>query len=282
MDAERCLSSLPSTASKNILSWHSMKQFLLFLSTSLLAVLIPCIGILLSYYKPNASRPSRDTCTCSCWDGLFKGPHPRLNFLFFYFNTEYQTLLIFVIAYVFMSLLQVIVQSGIKTLVKNKSLAPIPTVILILSCYSNIYGVWSIINYINESSSLMYYSQWFFVLTEIPITYSMMNLLDKNFKIDKYTIILLFSCALLHLILALPEKMLWSLFFSGYDQLPVARDLLLMGTDFVTVFYSILLWKRHRDDDIGRERRGVAALLLRGLIVILPCWLFYKLFCAFE
>jgi hypothetical protein len=50
----------------------------LWLTSAILGILIPCIGIILSYYKKDAVRPDPRTCSCSCWDGLFKGPHPRI------------------------------------------------------------------------------------------------------------------------------------------------------------------------------------------------------------
>ncbi|KAL3895037.1 MAG: hypothetical protein SGCHY_004933 [Lobulomycetales sp.] len=132
----------------------------------------------------------------------------------------------------------------------------------------------------------MWNSQWFFLITELPVTLSMV-----------------FSMSVLHILLALPEKMLWSLFFAGYDKLPVARDLLLMGGDFSSALYALYLWKagpvddndgspgrrRTRSNDpnvIGGadidEKLGIHVLLTRSAFLVGPLYLFYQTFCAFE
>jgi hypothetical protein len=141
----------------------------------------------------------------------------------------------------------------------------------------------------------MWNSQWFFVITELPITAAILHLTDSRNHLSSNAIVIMyaphahisrFSMASLHIILALPEKMLWSLFFSGYDKLPVARDLLLMGGDFSAIMYSIYLWKNMHNTELtptrneGNERKAVM-LFISGAIIVVPCFIFYHLFCSF-
>lgn len=78
-----------------------------------LGVSLPCIGIYVSVLPYTLERRAkaapnpivdRNTCSCSCWDGLFKGPYPT-GALNMYFNFEIDTFYMFGWIYLAMSLL---------------------------------------------------------------------------------------------------------------------------------------------------------------------------------
>ncbi len=78
-----------------------------------LGVSLPCIGIYVSVLPYTLERRAkaaphpivdRNTCSCSCWDGLFKGPYGT-GALNMYFNLEMDTLYMFGWIYLAMSLL---------------------------------------------------------------------------------------------------------------------------------------------------------------------------------
>ena len=48
------------------------------IALAMAAFLIPCLGLAASFYDSNKALPDRETCGCTCWDGMFKGWHrPR-------------------------------------------------------------------------------------------------------------------------------------------------------------------------------------------------------------
>ncbi len=110
-----------------------------FVFSSLFAILIPCLGILAAYWsyvmKAYADLPSgkttvvdHDTCTCSCWDGLIKGPHPKLRYLSMYLNSDREVLYIAILCYTYTSMFQLILARGFDLLFKHCRLAVFPVV----------------------------------------------------------------------------------------------------------------------------------------------------------
>ena len=75
----------------------ALTSTIIYLTTLLLAVLIPCLGIyatVLPYINEAIAQGrvvDRSTCTCSCWDGYFKGAF-RPGPLNVYFNMTSDTL----------------------------------------------------------------------------------------------------------------------------------------------------------------------------------------------
>jgi hypothetical protein len=264
-----------------------IKQSLNFISI-LSAVLIPCIGIYLSYFNPKLKPVDKDNCTCSCWDGAFKGVHPRLRYLSLYFNSEWQTLAIFVLAYIFMSFLQEIILFGLKQMMgKRLRISIIP--LLALSCYAQIYGVWALINYINERSTLMFHSQIFYVLTEMPMTVILCLMLDADYQLSVHKMFTLSSLSLLHISLAMPEKMLWSLVNPQYEQNVVSRDILLMSGDLLILLVSIKLIINdfRKDKELSEfrtsfQRKYYSTKALPFVLLFGFLWIYYQLFCSFE
>ena len=142
-----------------------------------------------------------------------------------------------------------------------------------VSIYSNYYGIWSFINYLNDRDYRMIRSQFFYALTEIVPTFIYFKTLDryvtiklveynesftkivklkyvfKHHPIDLSYIWPLLNISILHILLALPEGM-----FTGYFKKSVEkeinlqmtrarnfRDLALMTTDFIGITISFFV-----------------------------------------
>jgi hypothetical protein len=135
-------------------------------------VLIPAAGIVASVWPyVAAARPvDRDHCTCSCWDGLFKGPYAPGAGLSVYFNISFDTLCMLLWAHIYCCLLQRLVWR-IASLTLDGRLRWTPIPVLLVSVYSHIYGGWCVWNYINEPQYRhMLRSQLFFCISELCIS----------------------------------------------------------------------------------------------------------------
>jgi hypothetical protein len=264
-----------------------------------LSFFIPTVGIALGYLRELSAHDAspethhslhtveKEDCTCSCWDGLYKGRHhhPLPTYLFVYFNSEKETLALFFLAYSYFALFQVLLSRALKVALSGKPrLWIIP--LLVLSCYSHIYGGWCLFNYLNQEFYLMWRSQIFFCLTEVPITYVLWRLLDREELSDPKapvsvktmaTILVVFSA--LHLYLAFNEELLWGFFVTDYPTATVQRDLGLISGDFFSLLYGIYLWKNFVKYDSGPK---LQTDILMGCTVFLTLWGFYKLFCTYE
>jgi hypothetical protein len=88
-----------------------------------------CAGVLASVW-PYVYNPPRavdkEKCTCDCFDGLFKGPYSvnanQLK-LSLYFNMEKETLLIFVWAYVYLTLFQRLLRCAVTSMPSHARLS---------------------------------------------------------------------------------------------------------------------------------------------------------------
>ncbi|KAI8800059.1 hypothetical protein BJ742DRAFT_95025 [Cladochytrium replicatum] len=187
---------------------------------------------------------------------------------------------------------------------------------LILSIYATFYGTWSVLNYINDRDARMLASQIFFVATElVAITVYHFSLacpptdagpraagtgsvavyeavgrsasataedrmIFRRVPVSMGLSVLTVSA--LHLALAFPEKILWSIL--GLEKearrgLNV-RDVLLSSGDLYGVVFG--LWVISR---VYRREEYVAVGMRRGMLCVvlwLALYTFYQLFCAFE
>lgn len=263
-----------------------------------LSFLIPVLGIALGYFqdlKNHDSSPEtkhslppvdKKNCTCSCWDGLSKGRyhHPLPAYMSIYFNSEIETLMLLFLAYWYFSLFASVL-SRISKLLMERRLEFVITPILALSCYAHIYGGWCLFNYLNQRYYLMWYSQIFFCLSELPITYVLFRLLDKE-ELRSNSVVsyrsaamILTTFCLLHISLGLKEKILWFFLVPGYSGVTKNRDLGLMGGDILGVIYGIYLWK-------SKVEYSSAYQFQKDLCVVvtlfLGLWGFYQLSSSFD
>jgi hypothetical protein len=141
--------------------------------------------------------------------------------------------------------------------------------LLIPSIYSNFYGIWSIMNYINDQDyNRMLKSQIYFSITELIATYLFYQcLIIKNkMQIPLWFIYLLCTISFLHIILSFGEL--------NADR--IARNFVLILSDLISLTWiAIMLVKNYQ---LRPNRRTVYI----WLFVALCLWLFYHIFCPFR
>jgi hypothetical protein len=154
------------------------------------------------YHIDALNQPvNRSTCVCDCWDGYFRGRHGRTGYKTFYFNYEQQTIVILGIVLFYSELLR----RYILNFIFHRHYA---LCLVIPSIYSNFYGAWSIMNYLNDHDyHRMLKSQTFFSVTELIATYIFTQcLMMKAFRYVPISyLISLSSIACLHIFLARNE-----------------------------------------------------------------------------
>ncbi|CAF4461540.1 unnamed protein product, partial [Rotaria magnacalcarata] len=157
-------------ADENIFS-SQIQSITIHLLSTIFSALIISVGLVVSteisgYNLETMYYPvSKETCTCDCWDGYFRGRFPRGHYKIFYFNYEQSIIILLCILLFYGELLR-------KFLFKIIFDREFILLLLIPSVYSNFYGVWSIINYINDQDyDRMLKSQSYFSLTELIATF---------------------------------------------------------------------------------------------------------------
>lgn len=120
------------------------------ITTTLIPILH--IWVLFHYYKEYANRVNKETCTCGCWDSVFKASHETGSLPFYkhmYFNATRNCAYIWLL--IVMGLLGLSESTkSIVTLAMRNSIRLSMAVLFCLALPSLYSGWWEFINYFND------------------------------------------------------------------------------------------------------------------------------------
>jgi len=160
---------------------------------------------------------------------------------------------------------------------------------LLISVYSNYYGIWSIINYLNDKDYRMLKSQIFFSLSELIPSYLYFECLNRyDLKSNKFQSITLsviypiLSVSILHIYLGLLERLLWGFFASKYADAARnrPRDILLIINDICGIMFSIYyIIKIKKQNHLNAENH--CFYIIYSFFLVFLAYVFYVLFCSF-
>jgi hypothetical protein len=318
---------------KSLCISESLSKTLIFTFSTLATTFIISVGLVVSteisgYNKAN--KPvNKQSCGCDCWDGLFRGPHARSSnntfYKAFYFNYDKQFVLILFVFLFYAQLLKEVLVKLIKLAVQkvrylylnktcfNYELATDSVTNhgdfnltytnnirydclfnLIICSYSNYYGIWSIINYLNDRDFRMLNSQLFFSITELLPSLIYFEYLDrfdltsKAYKpVNPSIVYAVLFISFLHIYLAMVEKIMWGFFTSNYldANRNKIRDLLLILNDITSIGFCIFhLLKINKGKKTLRKSffdRGNLFYAKIWLLIDIFLYFFYLFFCSF-
>ena len=241
-----------------------IRSVLILISSIIFVTLVVSLGLFISTeisgYNPETLLLPIDksTCVCGCWDGLFRGRHGRGGYKTFYFNYEKQMI---VIVGLFLFGCDLLRRFFLELFWAKR----FSFVLLIPAIYSNYYGAWNLINYINDHDyTRMLKSQIFFSVTELVATCLFSQLLKKqnSMKFSPNSIYLLVSISLIHIQIATGEL--------DFDRMQ--RNVPLILSDIINlVFVTILLI------NFPRFRPNLRTVGFWSIITIL-FWFCYHIF----
>jgi hypothetical protein len=244
-----------------------MKSIILYILSTIAATLVISIGLVTStqvsgYHLENVYfLVDKENCKCDCWDGFFRGIYSRGGYKLFYFNYEEKIIFILCILLFYSELLR---RTLLNMILKKQFIL----LLIIPSIYSNFYGVWAIINYINDHDyNRMLKSQIYFSVTELIASYIFYQcLVIKNkMEIPPSVIYLLCTISFLHIILAFGELSIERM----------GRNIMLVLSDLISLSWIIIMFVKNR-----RSRPSMRTIYL-WLFIALCLWLFYHIFCPF-
>lgn len=90
---------------------------------------------------------NRETCSCSCFDGVYKMNYGRGRYKFIYFNTEWTTFIIFGITSFYILLFSRCVENIVRTMLSGSlklfnSRIIVSIIMIALTIYPNFYAMW--------------------------------------------------------------------------------------------------------------------------------------------
>ncbi|CAF0770428.1 unnamed protein product [Rotaria sordida] len=248
--------------------YSQIQSVIIHILSTMFTTLIISIGLVIStqisgYHLQNVYfSVNKNDCTCNCWDGFFRGKYSRGGYKIFYFNYEKHIIILLSIILFYSELLR---QFLLKIIIKKNFIL----LLLIPSIYSNFYGIWTIINYLNDRDYYrMLKSQIFFSLTELIITYIFYQcLIIKNkIQIPIWSIYLLFIISFLHIILAFGEL--------NFDQF--VRNITLILSDLINLIWIIIKFIQY-----PQLRPNIRTIYI-WLFIALCLWSFYYIVCQFR
>lgn len=218
-------------------------------------ILIPALqfGFIFRIWDQYNKPVSREMCSCSCWDTVFKAGYETgvSGYKHVYFNCTSNTLVIWTLTVLGVIAIYEAIRHVFTALYYGVA-RPRMVVLFLSNIYPHYYGWWAYFNYYNDDYYRQWWHQLFFSVTEMASTVTVLHLVNKNnFNAIPRKLLLIISVAFLHI------------FTSGWDQFvenvlkregelhQVLRDLGFMLPDLLHVWLS---WKEL--EDVGK-RRGV-------------------------
>eukprot|EP00698_Gefionella_okellyi_P016667 TRINITY_DN4781_c0_g1_i1.p1 TRINITY_DN4781_c0_g1~~TRINITY_DN4781_c0_g1_i1.p1 ORF type:complete len:315 (+),score=38.58 TRINITY_DN4781_c0_g1_i1:50-946(+) len=263
--------------SNEVKQWFQYRAIRLALSVAavvMVTALVSSIFYAQSYsYLVEFAPVDRDSCSCTCWDGVFKGSYGRGGYKQIYFNMDLDTtvLLGWTIVY---SVLAYILADTFLRLLWNGKMRWDRGLVVVSGLHGNFYGYFAIFNYINDHMYHLFWSQLFYTFTELVVgvcAYQLMKVpidappagaglraTKPSHNVPERSLMwIMLVISVIHIIRGSLDQFVVNILL-GHGQLHmVLRDILFLFGDFVVLFWcSWSLWQVHR-------RAGTEGLLFK-------------------
>lgn len=186
-------------------------KFLAAVAAVLVIVLLPYLHIGVFYLKiwvPDKPQIDRRSCTCSCFDTVFRGSYemPGLtSYKHVYFNATSVTFKIWIFTVLFILL----AYESIKYLVavyRTSSFRRSWLALYIINVYPHYYSWWSFFSYYNEEFYTFFGHHMFFCITEIIVTAVVLNLCNEKNELKAWKMLLILAINLVHVIVSSSDQ----------------------------------------------------------------------------
>lgn len=173
---------------------------------ALVVFLIPCIHIGVvnkMLWVPNKVPVNRTSCTCSCFDTVYKGSYEspgKTGYKHIYFNATFDTLIIWIMTFGTI----IVAYESFKRLLNLYSAGNLRwrmLLLFILDIYPNYFSYWVYFNYTNDGFYKQVYHQLFFTTTELFSTWNVFRLCAKDSKVEPVAAMSIIVIGLIHIIL---------------------------------------------------------------------------------
>lgn len=228
----------------NILKWVPYQKPTLLVTV--LAILLPlCIpliqmNIFSHLWKEYNRVINRKTCSCSCWDTVFKGTYESgiSGYKHMYFNATPQAAKMWILTVTFI----IALYESMKYLIQlfhRKELRYSMFVLFASVVYSHYYSFWAYINYYNDDFYSQFYHQLFFSVTELCSTTMVLQLANVNVDLTTNKLLIILNIALIHVLIAGWDQFVTNVIQGGGQLHQVMRDLLFMIPDILHIAVSL-------------------------------------------
>ncbi|XP_076039583.1 uncharacterized protein LOC143024609 [Oratosquilla oratoria] len=215
------------------------RQIMLGLAAGFMVpVLLPFLhfGIISHLWDEYNFKVDPRTCSCSCWDTIFKGVYERgpAGFKHIYFNVTSNTFKIWIVT-VLAVILTYEATKRVVHLLLARELRWSMLVLLGCSVYPHYYSWWSYFNYWNDEFYHHWNHQLFFSITEMISTIAVVYLMDKSVAITSGRILIIVNIAILHVLSAGFDQFIENVVRGNGMLHQVLRDIFFMIPDMMLI-----------------------------------------------
>lgn len=212
---------------------------------------------------------NQDTCTCSCWDNVFKAGYESgiASYKHLYFNCTYNTAVIWVISVIFflgiyeaikyiidLYLKGIFFQHSIFNGVRDEMsqfcvsgiLRKRILILLAFSIYPHLYSWWMYFNYYNDEFYEQFWHQMLFTVTELISTLTVLTLASEEDALSHKKLLLILSIGLSHILISSWDQFVINVIRGHGEAHQVLRDVGFMLSDVINVSFSLYEFHRER------------------------------------
>ncbi|XP_017772301.1 PREDICTED: uncharacterized protein LOC108559509 [Nicrophorus vespilloides] len=245
----------------------------------LLAALLPIFHIfLLWYFWSRYTFPvNTATCTCECWDTIFKGPYEYgiSAYKHFYFNSTKSSAKIWLIVSIGLIALYECSKQLCRLFLRGK-LRSSMLLLFLSSIFPHYYSWWTYINYINDR----FYTQWdhqlFFTISEIVSTAIVIHLSNRHHELTRYKMLIIIIISAVHLISGSIDQFIDNIIMMRGSKHQVVRDLGFVLADVMHIAVPIFelrdLEYYNFDNRVWyKDRRSIIEFTIAGFLILVGC-----------
>ncbi|XP_050403665.1 uncharacterized protein LOC126819581 [Patella vulgata] len=215
-----------------------------FLLGALILIFLPFLHIGVFYsmiWVPDKPPIDRSSCTCSCFDTIFRGRYEApgaVSYKHVYFNATKETFKIWIFTVLFV----LMTYESIKYLYKLCRVGKVRKTMFVLylaNIYPHYYSWWSFFSYYNEEIFQFYSNHFYFMMTEIIVTVVVLNLCNAESEIASWKILLIITINSMHIMISLSNQFITHVIHGRGQQFQNARNIGLMIPDVLHILIPV-------------------------------------------
>ncbi|KAI8501793.1 PREDICTED: uncharacterized protein LOC109477293 [Branchiostoma belcheri] len=224
-------------------SWIKSPKVLGFASSAFFLVFVNYLhfGVVLKTWSPQKPPVDRESCTCPCWDTIFKGTYQMgiSGYKHMYFNITPQALKMWTLTVVTILMVHECICYIIRIFLNSKIRTSM-LLLLVSVVHSHYYSWWVLWGYYNDD----FYAQWphqmFFTLTELMSTVLVLWQLDEATPLSPRLTLVIADIALLHILAGGIDQFVLNVIFGLGERHQVLRDLAFMSSDIIYLIVACI------------------------------------------
>ncbi|CAB3365317.1 Hypothetical predicted protein [Cloeon dipterum] len=224
------------------------------------------MAVLSKYWSKYARKVDKFTCTCSCWDTIFKGTYETgvASYKHFYFNATRNVLLIWMLTVLAIVALYEAIKRMAVLAVNGRLRFPM-ALLFLTALFPHYYSWWSYLNYWNDDFYTQWHHQLYFTVSEVGASYAVLRLADREVNVTSRGVLPIVAVGMVHAFLAARDQFVENVLAARGLAHQVVRDVALMVPDLLHILVPLACLMAARPTPSRRFWIELTACVAAGL-----------------